>query len=102
LSGALDAYMSVVGNRMNEIMKVLTIFSAVMLPLTFIAGVYGMNFDILPELHMKYGYFAVWGVMLTVAVVMLGLFWRAGWIGSGKKKEVAQRDSNVSDEQQVG
>jgi magnesium transporter len=68
-------------------MKVLTIFSAVMLPLTFIAGVYGMNFDYIPELHKQYGYFAAWGVMLTVAIVMLGLFWRAGWIGgSGKKK----------------
>jgi magnesium transporter len=88
LSGALDAYMSVVGNRMNEIMKVLTVFSAVMLPLTFIAGVYGMNFDYIPELHKEYGYFAVWGVMLTVAVVMLTIFWRAGWIGgSGKTKE---------------
>jgi hypothetical protein len=83
LSGALDAYMSVVGNRMNEIMKVLTIFSAVMLPLTFIAGVYGMNFDYIPELHKQYGYFAVWAIMLTVAVVMLSLFWRAGWIGGG-------------------
>ena len=102
LSGALDAYMSVVGNRMNEIMKVLTIFSAVMLPLTFIAGVYGMNFDYIPELHKQYGYFAVWGIMVTVAVVMLGLFWRAGWIGSGKKKGVAEPDSRVSDEQQVG
>ena len=88
LSGALDAYMSVVGNRMNEIMKVLTVFSAVMLPLTFIAGVYGMNFDYIPELHKEYGYFAVWGVMLTVAVVMLTIFWRAGWIGgSGKTRE---------------
>jgi magnesium transporter len=86
LSGALDAYMSVVGNRMNEIMKVLTIFSAVMLPLTFIAGVYGMNFDYLPELHKPYAYFVVWAVMITVASVMLLLFWRAGWIGSGKKK----------------
>lgn len=87
LSGALDAYMSVVGNRMNEIMKVLTVFSAVMLPLTFIAGVYGMNFDYIPELHREYGYFVVWGVMLTVAVVMLGIFWRAGWIGgAGKTK----------------
>jgi magnesium transporter len=93
LSGALDAYMSVVGNRMNEIMKVLTIFSAVMLPLTFIAGVYGMNFDYIPELHKQYGYFAAWGVMITVAVVMLGLFWRAGWIGSGKNKEPARADS---------
>ena len=85
LSGALDAYMSVVGNRMNEIMKVLTVFSAVMLPLTFIAGVYGMNFDYIPELHKEYGYFAVWGVMLTVALVMLTIFWRAGWIGGSRK-----------------
>lgn len=87
LSGALDAYMSVVGNRMNEIMKVLTIFSAIMLPLTFLAGVYGMNFDNIPELHKEYGYFVVWGVMITVAFIMLGLFWRAGWIGRSEKKK---------------
>src|SRR2546423_2469450 len=78
LSGALDAYMSVVGNRMNEIMKVLTIFSAVMLPLTFLAGVYGMNFDYISELHSRYGYFAVWGIMVTGAGVVLGLFLAAG------------------------
>jgi magnesium transporter len=85
ISGALDAYLSVVGNRMNEIMKVLTIFSAIMLPLTFLAGVYGMNFEYIPELSRPYGYFVVWGVMITVAVLMLGLFWRAGWLGGGKK-----------------
>lgn len=85
ISGALDAYLSVVGNRMNEIMKVLTIFSAIMLPLTFVAGVYGMNFEYIPELSKPYGYFVVWGVMITVAVLMLGLFWRAGWLGGGKK-----------------
>jgi len=84
ISGSLDAYMSVVGNRMNEIMKVLTIFSAIMLPLTFIAGLYGMNFDNLPELHWAYSYFVVLGVMLVVAVAMLYFFWRRGWIGSGK------------------
>jgi magnesium transporter len=87
ISGSLDAYMSVVGNRMNEIMKVLTIFSAIMLPLTFIAGVYGMNFEYIPELSKHYGYFVVWGVMLFVALVMLGMFWRAGWLGSGEKKK---------------
>lgn len=87
LSGALDAYMSVVGNRMNEIMKVLTIFSAIMLPLTFIAGVYGMNFEYMPELSKKYGYFVVWGIMITVALLMLGLFWRAGWLGGGGDKK---------------
>jgi len=85
ISGALEAYLSVVSNRMNEIMKVLTIFSAIMLPLTFIAGVYGMNFEHMPELATRYGYFVVWGIMLFVAVGMLGLFWMRGWIGSGKK-----------------
>jgi magnesium transporter len=86
ISGALEAYLSVVSNRMNEIMKVLTIFSAIMLPLTFIAGVYGMNFEHMPELATRFGYFVVWGIMLFVAVGMLGLFWMRGWIGSGKKK----------------
>jgi len=86
ISGAMEAYLSVVSNRMNEIMKVLTIFSAIMLPLTFIAGVYGMNFEHMPELATRYGYFVVWGIMLFVAVGMLGLFWLRGWIGSGKKK----------------
>ena len=87
IGGALDAYLSVISNRMNEIMKVLTIFSAIMLPLTFIAGVYGMNFDNLPELHWEYSYFVVLGVMLVVAVGMLIFFWRRGWIGSQKTKD---------------
>ena len=81
ISGSLEAYLSVVSNRLNEIMKVLTIFSAVMLPLTFIAGVYGMNFDNMPELHSKYGYYAVWVIMAGVAVGMLLFFKRRGWIG---------------------
>lgn len=81
ISGALDAYMSVVGNRMNEIMKVLTIFSAIMLPLTFIAGVYGMNFENMPELATRFGYFVVLALMFVVALIMLGLFWLRGWIG---------------------
>jgi magnesium transporter len=81
ISGALEAYLSVVSNRLNEIMKVLTIFSAIMLPLTFIAGVYGMNFDYMPELHSRYGYFGVWAVMIGVAAFMLLFFWKRGWIG---------------------
>jgi len=81
ISGSLEAYLSVVSNRLNEIMKVLTIFSAVMLPLTFIAGVYGMNFDNMPELHSRYGYYAVWILMSIVAVGMLLFFKRRGWIG---------------------
>ena len=85
ISGSLEAYLSVVSNRLNEIMKVLTIFSAVMLPLTFIAGVYGMNFDNMPELHWHYGYYMAWGIMIMVASVMLILFWRRGWIGGADK-----------------
>src|SRR6266480_8050433 len=81
ISGSLEAYLSVVSNRLNEIMKVLTIFSAVMLPLTFIAGVYGMNFDHMPELHWRFGYPFAWGLMILVAMVMLILFWWRGWIG---------------------
>ena len=83
IGGSLEAYLSVVSNRMNEIMKVLTIFSAVMLPLTFIAGVYGMNFENMPELHSRYGYYGALIVMGVVAVGMLIFFWRRGWLGGG-------------------
>jgi magnesium transporter len=69
---------------MNEIMKVLTIFSAIMLPLTFIAGVYGMNFDNMPELHSRYGYLGTLAVMGVVAVGMLIFFWRRGWLGGSR------------------
>ena len=95
ISGSLEAYLSVVSNRMNEIMKVLTIFSAIMLPLTFIAGVYGMNFDNMPELHSRFGYYTVWGIMIVVAVGMLFLFWTGrldwSWATPGKKPRVNER-----------
>ena len=87
ISGSLEAYLSVVSNRLNEIMKVLTIFSAIMLPLTFIAGVYEMNFDNMPELHSRYGYYAVWGLMIVVAIGMLLFFRRRGWIGGSRQPE---------------
>src|SRR5687768_16641739 len=87
ISGSLEAYLSVISNRMNEIMKVLTIFSAIMLPLTFIAGVYGMNFDNMPELHSRYGYFATLGIMIFLAVGMLLFFWWRGWLWSRPKQD---------------
>jgi magnesium transporter len=87
IGSSLEAYLSVVSNRLNEIMKVLTIFSAIMLPLTFIAGVYGMNFENMPELHSRYGYYATWGIMIGVATVMILLFWKRGWIGKDKRGE---------------
>jgi magnesium transporter len=86
IGGSLEAYLSVVSNRMNEIMKVLTVFSAVMLPLTFIAGVYGMNFDNMPELHTRYGYFGALVVMAIVALGMLIFFWRRGWLSRGSSE----------------
>jgi magnesium transporter len=80
LSGMLDVYLSVVSNKMNEVMKVLTIIATIFIPLTFIAGIYGMNFEYMPELKWKIGYFAVWGVMMLAAVVMLRYFKRKKWL----------------------
>lgn len=80
LSDHLNIYNTTVSNRLNEIMKVLTIFAAIFIPLTFMAGIYGTNFEYLPELHYKYSYFIFWGVMLLVAGVMLRFFRRKGWL----------------------
>lgn len=80
LSGMLDIYLSNISLRMNEIMKVLTIVSTLFVPLTFIASIYGMNFDYLPELHYKYSYPLVIGFMVTVASGMLLFFHRKKWI----------------------
>ena len=80
VSGLMDLYLSSVSNRMNEVMKVLTIIATIFIPLSFIAGLYGMNFDFMPELHWKYGYFAVLGVMLAAGVGMLLFFRRRRWL----------------------
>ncbi len=80
LSDHLNIYNTGVSNRLNEIMKVLTIFSAIFIPLTFIAGIYGTNFEHLPELHYRYSYFVFWGVMLVVALVMVRFFKRRNWL----------------------
>lgn len=80
LSNVKDTYLSVISQRTNEIMKVLTLFSAIMLPLTFIAGVYGMNFEHMPELSSPYGYFAVLAGMGAVAVAMALWFRRRKWL----------------------
>jgi len=76
-----DLYMSAVGNRMNEIMKVLTIMASFFIPITFVAGVYGMNFEHIPELGWHYSYFVFWGVCTTIVVALGVYFWRRGWIG---------------------
>jgi magnesium transporter len=79
VSGMLDIYLSSLSNKMNEVMKVLTIFAAIFIPLTFIAGVYGMNFKYMPELNWRWGYFAVLGFMALVGIVLLGYFKRKKW-----------------------
>ena len=80
VSGLTDLYMTSISNRMNEIMKVLTIIGTIFIPLTFVAGIYGMNFENMPELSWQYGYFAVWGVMIVVAALLLVSFRRREWI----------------------
>lgn len=80
LSGILDIYLSSISNRMNQIMKVLTIISTVFIPLTFIAGLYGMNFKYMPELEWEWGYPAVLMLMLGVVLTMLVFFRRQKWL----------------------
>jgi magnesium transporter len=80
LAGMLDIYLSSVSMRMNQVMKVLTIITTIFMPLTFLAGIYGMNFAYMPELAWRWGYFAVLGIMLTIGLGMLILFRRMKWI----------------------
>ncbi|MFO7981111.1 MAG: magnesium/cobalt transporter CorA [Candidatus Aminicenantes bacterium] len=75
-----DTYLSTISNRMNEVMKVLTIIATIFIPLTFIAGIYGMNFEFMPELKWPFGYFAVLGIMALVALVMVTYFKKKKWL----------------------
>ena len=80
--GLVEVYLSSVSHRTNEIIKVLTILSSIFIPLTFIVGVYGMNFTYMPELGWRYGYHLTWAIMLTVVAALLLYFRRNGWIGT--------------------
>ena len=80
VSGMLDTYLSSISNRMNAVMKVLTIIATLFIPLTFVAGIYGMNFENMPELKWRYGYTGVWTVILVTAVLMLVYFRRKKWL----------------------
>ncbi len=80
LSGIMDIYLSTTSNRMNEVMKVLTIMSSIFIPVTFVAGVYGMNFDNMPELHSRNGYFITCGVMLVMIIGLMIYFKRKKWV----------------------
>ena len=80
LSGLQDLYLSTINSRMNEVMKVLTIMATIFIPLTFIAGIYGMNFEFMPELKWKWSYPLLWGVLVAIFVSMLFWFKRKRWL----------------------
>jgi len=88
VGGLMDVFLSTIGNRQNEVMKVLTIMASIFIPLTFMAGIYGMNFEHMPELHSSWGYPILLAAMLMIAVGMLIFFRRKGWLGDrrGRRK----------------
>lgn len=83
-SGLVDLHLSSQSNRMNEVMQVLTLIATIFIPLTFIAGVYGMNFDHMPELHTRWGYPVAMGAMVVIGVGLAIWFRRKGWLGGGR------------------
>lgn len=80
VAGMLDMYMSSLSNRMNRVMQVLTITATIFIPLTFVAGIYGMNFKHMPELEWQYGYAAIWTLMLTLGIGMVIFFKHKKWL----------------------
>ncbi|GAA3597582.1 magnesium/cobalt transporter CorA [Flavivirga amylovorans] len=78
--GLMDMHLTTLSNKMNEVMKVLTIIATIFIPLTFIAGIYGMNFENIPELKYKYAYYTLWGVMILIFLGMLYYFKRKKWL----------------------
>lgn len=80
LSDQLNIYHTTISSKLNDVMKFLTIFSVIFIPLTFIAGIYGTNFDVLPELHYEYSYYIMWGVIIVVAIGMLIYFRKRKWL----------------------
>lgn len=90
-----DSYLSVNSNTMNSIMMTLTVITTIFMPLTFIAGVYGMNFENMPELHWEFGYFMVLAFMGLTAILMFLYFRSKGWFRLGRKKERKKRKINI-------
>jgi magnesium transporter len=80
ISGLLDIYISSVSNRMNEVMKVLTVFASIFIPMTFLTGIYGMNFEYMPELKLRWAYPAIWLVFLLIPTILLVYFKRKKWL----------------------
>ncbi|MGA9176754.1 MAG: CorA family divalent cation transporter, partial [Desulfobacterales bacterium] len=73
-------YLSTLSNKMNEVMKVLTIIATIFIPITFVAGIYGMNFKFMPELEWRWGYAMVWAIIVVVVGIMIGFFKKKQWL----------------------
>ena len=86
VTGLMNTYLSSIANRTNGVMKVLTIVATIFIPLTFVAGIYGMNFDYMPELHFRFAYPLVLMMMVVLTAIMIGFFWQKRWIGSRQAK----------------
>jgi magnesium transporter len=86
LNGLFDTHLAVAGNRANEIMKLLTMMASIFIPLSFMAGVYGMNFENMPELRARWSYPALLGVMLCTAIGLLLYYRRRGWLGRARQR----------------
>lgn len=80
LNGLQDLYLSEISYKMNQVMQVLTLIATIFIPLTFLVGIYGMNFDYMPELHWKDGFFALWGLLTVLAIGLVILFKRKRWL----------------------
>ncbi len=87
IGGLLNLHFNVVANRTNDVVKILTIFSAIVLPLSLIAGIYGMNFENMPELHTRNGYYVALAMMFIVGVGLIIYFWRKGWLFENDDEE---------------
>jgi magnesium transporter len=95
INGLLNTYLSIVGNRTNEVMKVLTIMASIFIPLTFVAGIYGMNFEHMPELHSRWGYPIALAFMAVSSTVLLLYFRHRGWIGGGGREDDEEDDDEA-------
>ena len=95
ITGLVEIHFAVVTTRTNDVMKTLAVVSAIILPLSLIAGIYGMNFEHMPELRTRYGYYGVLGLMVVLTVVLLFYFWRRGWIFQGEELPQSPEDDGV-------
>jgi len=97
VGGLFDIHFAVVGNRTNDVMKTLAVVSAIILPLSLVAGIYGMNFENMPELKTRFGYYATLGLMALITAALLFYFWRRGWIFQKQTELKIKRDETAKD-----